>query len=329
MMPMSRIACPYWDNSIIFKERRFIAVPNIRQLKKIYSLATKNLRIIALILLGLIPSVALAYALMTHTHEVTIVSQPPIASFIILPDPQPDMGWEIEGAKIISGKTILTFNASSSIDPDGYINQYVWDFGDGNLGEGPVVTHIYINPGTYLVKLKVIDENGVSDTAFKELIVYSSPTAIISLKVREKSYEIGSNITVYIVVSNISNLYGWQAGLKFNSNVLECISFEKGEQLPTVNLNTTYLYDESLFQGGEGVSLWYPPKINNELGIVSPAACTLTGDDSVSGSGILAKITFKVLSIGDFDLRLTNVLLMTKENKEIPVIVNNNINFER
>lgn len=57
----------------------------------------------------------------------------------------------------------IMFNASESYDPDGEIDFYRWNFGDGTseiLAQSP--EHIYQNPGSYDVTLTVIDNNGTS-----------------------------------------------------------------------------------------------------------------------------------------------------------------------
>jgi len=65
----------------------------------------------------------------------------------------------------------ITFNASSSYDPDGYITNYEWDFGDGTNGTGEIVTHSYSNFGIYTVNLTVIDNDGVINTETKNVTV--------------------------------------------------------------------------------------------------------------------------------------------------------------
>ncbi len=64
----------------------------------------------------------------------------------------------------VTGENV-TFNASSSYDPDGIIVSYDWDFGDGSYGTGVVTTHAYVAEGSYTVSLQVIDNDGFSDTA--------------------------------------------------------------------------------------------------------------------------------------------------------------------
>ena len=68
------------------------------------------------------------------------------------------------------GDYVITFNASKSSDKlgdddntEGKIDGYYWTFGDasGNTGQGEVVTHFYINPGTYEVTLNLTDAAGL------------------------------------------------------------------------------------------------------------------------------------------------------------------------
>jgi len=73
----------------------------------------------------------------------------------------------------------VTFDGSSSSDPDGSIASYEWDLdGDGNFErEGESITYIYSEPGDYSVTLRVIDDGGaeaettetVSVTSFEQL----------------------------------------------------------------------------------------------------------------------------------------------------------------
>jgi len=53
----------------------------------------------------------------------------------------------------------VSFNGTSSTPPPGgTINQYLWDFGDGQSGSGATVNHSYSNAGIYTVKLKCIQD---------------------------------------------------------------------------------------------------------------------------------------------------------------------------
>ena len=51
----------------------------------------------------------------------------------------------------------LVFSGARSVDPDGEIADYHWDFGDGASGSGQTVKHAFAKSGTYKVRLKVQD----------------------------------------------------------------------------------------------------------------------------------------------------------------------------
>jgi PKD repeat protein len=74
----------------------------------------------------------------------------------------------------------VTFNASASTPDGGTIVAYGWNFGDGNLGAGEVVTHAYASPGNYTVILTVTDSEGLINQATANLKVIWYPTAKFS-----------------------------------------------------------------------------------------------------------------------------------------------------
>ncbi len=85
-------------------------------------------------------------------------NQPPRASFTT------SASWVRPGDSV-------TFNGSSSSDPDGTIRSYIWDFGDGSAGNGSVVQHPYGQAGTFRVVLTVIDDQGATDSATSYIVV--------------------------------------------------------------------------------------------------------------------------------------------------------------
>ena len=73
----------------------------------------------------------------------------------------------------------VTFNASNSYDPNGYIASYKWDFGDGNTATltEPITTHAYAIEGNYTVTLTVTDNGGFNDTSTQIVRVRNYPIA--------------------------------------------------------------------------------------------------------------------------------------------------------
>jgi len=72
---------------------------------------------------------------------------------------------DIGGPYLINDTSEVTFDASNSLDTDGIIANYTWDFGDGSIGYDSLVVHNYVESGTYTVVLTVVDDNGDSDIA--------------------------------------------------------------------------------------------------------------------------------------------------------------------
>ena len=90
--------------------------------------------------------------------------RPPVASFTALPNP------------VIEGATVA-FDASSSYDPDGTIDSYVWDFGDLTNGSGPIISHSYLTFGTFNATLTVTDNESFTATAYRHIVVHAPPVA--------------------------------------------------------------------------------------------------------------------------------------------------------
>jgi len=90
---------------------------------------------------------------------------PPVADFVFTPD-SPGVG------------DAVRFDASDSFDLDGEIVQFLWNFGDGDVGEGVSPTHVYVLSGSYLVGLTVVDNDGLIDAAEEEIFVPELPSPV-------------------------------------------------------------------------------------------------------------------------------------------------------
>lgn len=67
----------------------------------------------------------------------------------------------------------LTFDASGSADPDGQIMDYTWNFGDGVIQSGLLVTptHNYKQPGVYTTTLTITDNQGLINSTHQPVTI--------------------------------------------------------------------------------------------------------------------------------------------------------------
>lgn len=72
------------------------------------------------------------------------------------------------------------FDGTGSTDPDGSVESYEWDFGDGKLGSGPSPTHAYDTTGTYTVTLIVTDNQGSRNAARTTAVIVNQPRLSLS-----------------------------------------------------------------------------------------------------------------------------------------------------
>jgi large repetitive protein len=72
----------------------------------------------------------------------------------------------------IPGESVL-FDASSSLDPDGQLIDFIWDFGDGSTRRGTRVSHVYSQLGLYEVRLTVVDNAGALSTISHTMTVHT------------------------------------------------------------------------------------------------------------------------------------------------------------
>jgi PKD repeat protein len=93
----------------------------------------------------------------------------------------------VEAGGPYAGQTGSPITMAGTASDPGLIDQtglvYVWDFGDGTGGTGPIVSHSYAQPGGYTVKLTVTDKDGAqgTDTASVQVLPANQPpTAVIS-----------------------------------------------------------------------------------------------------------------------------------------------------
>jgi DNA/RNA endonuclease G (NUC1) len=65
----------------------------------------------------------------------------------------------------------LDFSAAASVDPNGAVVSFAWDFGDGTTASGVNVSHVFAQDGVHAVTVTTTDTDGLTDTATQYVTV--------------------------------------------------------------------------------------------------------------------------------------------------------------
>ncbi|WP_436902164.1 PKD domain-containing protein [Halovenus halobia] len=114
-----------------------------------------------------------------------------------VPNDTPSASFSVSQNNPEAGDTV-SFDASTSSDPDGRVQSYEWDFTeDGSVDEtGETASYNYNTPGEYTVSLTVTDDDGATDSATQTVTVTEMnepPEAQISISPSEP--EVGQEVT--------------------------------------------------------------------------------------------------------------------------------------
>jgi PKD repeat protein len=142
----------------------------------------------------------------------TTVNVPPTAAFTATP-------------------TDLTaaFDASTSVDLDGTIESYAWDFGDGETGTGVTTSHVYDTANTYTVRLTVTDDDGDTGTTTRTVTVTDPPPN----RAPEASFTATpSDLTVSVDA----------AGSSDSDGTIESYAWDFGDGATGTGVTTTHTY---------------------------------------------------------------------------------------
>ena len=75
----------------------------------------------------------------------------------------------LEEVITINANSSIVLSAEKSYDLDGIVSDFLWNFGDNNESQGPLVEHNFSVPGLYVITLTIVDDDGLS--AIKEITI--------------------------------------------------------------------------------------------------------------------------------------------------------------
>jgi len=107
----------------------------------------------------------------------------------------------------------------------------------------------------------------------------------------------GSNFTVDVDISGVTDLYDFQFDLSFDATILQVTNISEGAFLP-----------------GSGATFFLPGFIDNSSGNITFNADTLeTAISGANGSGTLIEFSFAATSVGTSFLNLDNIILQNSQ----------------
>ena len=89
----------------------------------------------------------------------------------------------------------VSFNGSSSVDEDGDLLSYSWDFGDGSEDNGANVTHLYQNRGEYVATLNVVDGSGTACSSSSDTVNVKLNKAPVAVAGNDVKVCLGTPVT--------------------------------------------------------------------------------------------------------------------------------------
>jgi len=186
------------------------------------------------------------------------------------------------GPYISSKDQIVEFDASDSYDPDGDIDFYRWNFGDGTSEILDITpTHVYTRDGEYTVTLTIVDNDGTSDMATTTVTITDSPFNQDPIANVGGPY---SGNVDGIVTFNGSSSYD-------NDGTISSYSWDFGDGGTGIGQTTTHIYTSD---GSYTVTL----TVTDDGGDTDTASTTVEIYPSTGGGIPGFEIIFVIIAIG-------------------------------
>jgi len=155
-----------------------------------------------------------------------------------------------------------------------------------------VFTFLLLGVFTSKSAVSVENSNFGAEPSSTPALVYVDPEVSVGA--------VGQNFTINVKISNVTDLYGWEFKLGWNTTILDFVEVYEGPFLKNV------------------ADTFFTFKVNSTAGYMI-ADCTLLGMvPGASGEGTLATVTFYVKSKGDSVLDLFDTILIDSNEQMIP-----------
>ncbi|GAA4359798.1 PKD domain-containing protein [Angustibacter luteus] len=108
----------------------------------------------------------------------------------------------------------VAFDGSTSHDGDGSVVSYAWNFGDGATDTGITTSHTYTDPGTYVVKLTVADDDGATNLTQQSVVVTAPANVnpVAAFTVTKSNLHVAVNATTSHDPDGSISSYEWSFG---------------------------------------------------------------------------------------------------------------------
>ena len=110
----------------------------------------------------------------------------------------------------------LFLNAEASFDSNGFIQNYHWDFGDGNtlITSSPTTSHQYQTEGDFVISLRAMDNQGkLSDEELSSVSsIYENEDPISNFSCTSDYYSVTCNSNESVDMDGLISAYEWNMG---------------------------------------------------------------------------------------------------------------------